>query len=100
METIKATSETVACTLTREDLKDVRAAWQKLLRSSLISRDLIPGGLRLQFTPGGETAMKQLIAIEKDCCKWITFELDGPTVSLTAAGDGAEAIQAMWVVGA
>ncbi|HET6309704.1 MAG TPA: hypothetical protein VFH00_01725 [Candidatus Nitrosotalea sp.] len=98
MSRIRATSETIACTLSADDLKDVQAAWQKLFRASLISRDLVPGGLRLTVHPGAETALRQLIDIEVDCCRWITFELDGPSVTMTAEGNGEEAIRGMWIV--
>jgi hypothetical protein len=96
MSRIRATSDTIACALSADDLKDVGAAWQKLFRTSLISRDLVPGGLRLAVHPGAEAALKQLIDIETECCRWITFELDGPSVAMTAEGDGEQVIRAMW----
>jgi predicted MarR family transcription regulator len=95
--TIKASSDDIACTLTRDDLKDVRAAWQKLFRTSLVSREPIPGGVRITVTPGGGAALQQLIDIERECCTWITFAVDGPSVALTAQGDGEQVIRAMWV---
>jgi hypothetical protein len=98
MSTIRATSQTIACTLSADDLKDVGAAWQKLFGTSLISRDLVPGGLSLTVHPGSELALRQLIEIEAECCKWITFELNGPSVTMTAEGDGEQAIRAMWIV--
>ncbi len=98
MATIRATSDTIACTLSADDLKDVGAAWQKLFRTSLISRDLVPGGLRLTVHPGADLALRQLIDIEAECCRWITFELNGPSVTMTAEGDGEQAIRGMWIV--
>jgi hypothetical protein len=98
METMKATSDTIACTLTADELKDVRASWQKLFRTWLVSRDLVPGGLRLTVVPSAESALRQLIDLERECCKWITFALDGPIVTMTAEGAGEQVIQAMWVV--
>lgn len=97
MERFEASSDTIACTLTAEDLEDTRRGWQKLFRTSLLSRDMVAGGLRLTFTPGGEVALRQLIDIESECCRWITFELDGPAVTMTAPGDGETAIRSMWV---
>jgi hypothetical protein len=47
---------------------------------------------------GSAEALRQLIEIERDCCRWITFELDGPTVSMTAKGAGAWALRAMWAI--
>ena len=86
------------CTLSSAELEDVGSAWQKLFRTTLLARDLVPGGLRLSFSPGGEEALRQLVEIESDCCRWITFELDGPSVTMTAEGEGEAAIRTMWVV--
>ena len=98
METFRATSDIVACSLSRTELEDTAAAWQKLLRLSLLSRDEVPGGLRLAFHPGSAEALRSLIDIERECCRWITFELDGATVTMTSPGAGASAIREMWVV--
>jgi hypothetical protein len=93
---IPATSDAIACTLTPQDLEDVGNAWQKLLRTSLVSREEVPGGLRLRFSPGGQEALGQLIDIERECCRWITFQLDGDGVAMTAPGHGEQAIRDMW----
>jgi hypothetical protein len=96
METIKATSETIMCTLSVGELKNVAAAWQRLFREWLVSRELVPGGLRITVVPNAEPALRQLVEREIDCCRWITFQFDGPSVTLTAAGVGERAIQEMW----
>jgi len=98
METYDATSDAIACTLTQDDLRETRNAWQKLFRLSLVSRDEVPGGLRLSLHPGSADALRQLIDIERECCRWITFVLDGPVVTMTSPGAGESAIRAMWVV--
>lgn len=98
MKTYRATSDTIACSLTPRDLEDVAASWQKLFRLSLISRDEVPGGLHFAFHPGSAEALAQLIDIERACCPWITFELDGPKVTMTASDAGEAAIREMWVV--
>ncbi|TMC55737.1 MAG: hypothetical protein E6J20_00040 [Chloroflexi bacterium] len=99
METYRATSDTIVCTLTTDELRDTRSAWQKLFRTALLSREEIPGGIRLVVNDGSAEALGRLIEIERDCCRWITFELDGPSVSMSAEGEGASAIRSMWVVG-
>lgn len=98
METFRATSRTIVCTLSKDELSDTRSAWQKLFRTALLVREEIPGGIRLIVNEGSAEALGQLIEIERDCCRWITFELDGSTVSLTAEGAGADALRQMWVV--
>ena len=98
METYRATSDIVACSLTRAELAETGAAWQKLFRLSLAARDEVPGGLRLAFHPGSAEALRQLIDIERECCPWITFELDGASVTMTSTEAGASAIREMWMV--
>lgn len=98
METIKATSETIMCTLSEVELEDASAAWRNLFRKWLVSRELVPGGLRLTVVPNAEPALRQLIEMEIECCRWITFTFAGPSVTLTALGEGEQAIRAMWVI--
>ena len=96
METLRATQDTIACTLTQDELKETQLAWTKLLKFSLVSREEFPGGLRLVVHPGSADALRQLVDIERQCCRWITFQLDGPSVTMTAVGPGETAIRELW----
>lgn len=93
----RATSEAVACTLTPGELRDTQAAWQKLIRQSLVSREEVQGGLRLEFHPRSEGALNRLIDVERECCRWISFRLEGPVVEMTATGEGEAAIRSLWL---
>src|SRR5438552_18971566 len=97
METYRATSATIVCTLTTDELRDTRSAWQKLFRTALMTREEIPGGIRLVVNDGSAEALRRLIETERDCCRWITFALDGPIVSMPADGDAPSAIPSMGV---
>ena len=88
--------EPIACTLTPDDLKDQTEAWRRMFRESLIERTEVPGGLRLEFHAGSADALRSLIDIERECCRWITFQLDGPVVTMTSPGEGEAAIREMW----
>ena len=96
METFRATSDTIVCTLSQDELRNTRAAWQKLFRTALLVREEIPDGIRLVVNDGSAEALRRLIEIERDCCRWITFELDGPVVTMTSPGAGEAAIREMW----
>ena len=96
METFRARTDVIACTLTPDDLQETEQAWRKLFRLSLISREEVPGGLRLEVHPGSAEALRSLIDIERECCQWITFELDGPVVTMTSPGTGEATIREMW----
>ena len=96
MEIYRARSDVIACTLSPDDLKETEAAWRKLMELSLMSRVEVPGGLRLEVHPGSAEALRSLVDIERDCCSWITFELDGPALTMTSAGAGEATIREMW----
>jgi hypothetical protein len=88
----------IVCTLTASDLKDRGAAWEKLLGSGLVERDRVPGGIRLTAAPGAATSLIQLIDLERECCAWIDFEVDGAAVTLTAEREGEAVLVSMFEV--
>ena len=96
--TYRARSEAIVCTLTSDELADTGSAWRKLFRTGLLSREEIPGGVRLVVNDGSAEALRQLVEIERECCQWITFDLEGPVVTMTADGAGESAIRDVWVI--
>ena len=84
------------CTLTAADLQDRGAAWAKLWASGLLHRERIEGGIRLHADPGAEQALLELIDLERECCAWIEYAVDGATVTLTAQGDGEPVLAEMF----
>lgn len=96
MTVYRATSATIACSLTASELEETESAWRKLARLSLLAREEIPDGVRLEFHPGSAAALRRLVDVERACCPWITFDLQGSLVSLTAPGPGATVIREMW----
>jgi len=88
----------IVCTLSASDLQDRQSAWNKLMGSGLVARDVVPGGIRLSPAPDAAAALLQLIDLERECCAWIQFEVgDGSVVTLTAEGDGAAVLGGMFV---
>jgi len=87
----------VVCTLTSSDLRDRGAAWRKLFASGLLNRDRVPGGIRLSAQPGAVEALRELIALERECCAWIDYEVDSTGATLTADGDGEAVLAGMFL---
>ena len=87
------------CTLTSADLKDRSGAWQKLFASGLLHRERVPGGIRLQAEPGAAQALAELIELERECCAWIDYQVDGSVVTLTAEGEGEAVLAGMFAPG-
>jgi hypothetical protein len=88
----------IACSLSAADVVKRQRLWRELLDTSLLARESIPGGLRLTVRPGAGTQLCALIDLERDCCPWITFAVDGESVTMTAVGDGEEALAQMFTV--
>ncbi len=86
----------IACSLTAQDLTDRGAAWRKLLEISLVAADRIPGGIRLSVHPGSAGSLRDLVALERECCPWIRSRLDGSGVTFTAQGAGEAALVEMF----
>ena len=94
-----AMSETppIVCTLSASDLQDRQGAWDKLMGSGLVARDVVPRGIRLSPAPGAAAALIQLIDLERECCAWIQFEVsERSVVTLTAEGAGEAVLAGMF----
>ena len=87
----------MVCTLTPRDLKDRGAAWRKLWGSGLLSREAVPGGIRLTAAPGATRALMDLIDLERECCAWIDYEVEGSSVTLTAGSEGEPVLAGMFL---
>jgi hypothetical protein len=88
----------IACTLSAADLVDRGFAWQKLLGSGLVKRDRVPGGIRLTAARGAAASLIELIDLERECCAWIDFDVEGPVVTLTADADGEAVLASMFEI--
>ncbi len=86
----------IACTLTAEELKDRGAAWNKLMSSGLVERDRVPGGIRLRAEPGASAALMELVDLERECCAWIQFDVQGNSVTVTADTAGETVLSTMF----
>jgi hypothetical protein len=50
----------------------------------------------LSADPGGAEALTELIELERECCSWIDYQLDGAAVTLTAEGEGEAVLAEMF----
>lgn len=64
------------CTLGTEELVDRRAAWDDVAAAS-VDRVRTESGLRARFrrSPDVSAALSALVAAERDCCGWASWEL-------------------------
>jgi hypothetical protein len=85
----------IACSLSPQDLSERQATWQSLMRSSLLARRRVAGGIRLTVRPDDAQAMHSLVELERQCCPWMKIVVTGDSVTVTADGDGEAVVVAM-----
>jgi hypothetical protein len=92
----------VACTLTTAGLAEQSGRWERLAARALTERAETEHGLRLSFRPepGAEQELRQLVAVENECCRWASWTVDTCTgqivVDARSAGDGIAALHNMF----
>jgi hypothetical protein len=89
----------VACTLGAGDLAGRLARWQAVAARAAGQRSVTGHGVRLSFTagPGVAAELRDLAALEADCCAfatWTVREHNGQ-VLVDVTGDSPEAITAV-----
>jgi hypothetical protein len=74
----------IACTLTSAELRARRAQVAALAEHALRCRD----GGRLVFDATAEPALRELVALEAECCPFLTLNLrrTGDALELTVTG--------------
>jgi hypothetical protein len=90
---------TIACTLTSTELRARREHIAGLARVALRSRRPAARGEQLVFDPAAAAALRELVALEAECCPFLTLDLrpasDGLVLTITGpeeAGSGARVL--------
>jgi hypothetical protein len=89
----------IACRLSPAALVDRGGAWRALLAEGLVSQERRPDGVRLLLQPATETRVRELVALEAECCEWFHGTVtpgELVTVDLVAKGHGVAVLQAMF----
>lgn len=92
----------VACSLAPGDLAPRRERWLRLSEQALLEQTPTPAGMRLRFrsVDGAEHELRELAALERDCCSFATWSVtsDGADLILdvTADGEGVAAVRALF----
>ena len=89
----------VACSLSQADLASRQQRWLLLGEHAHIDTVTTGSGLRLSFRnePTTEHELKELAALEQDCCTFADWSVHshGDTLVLDVSADSAEAIAAV-----
>lgn len=89
----------IACTLSPAAFADREGAWRAMLATWLVSYERRPDGVRLRLRPAAEDRVRDLVALEAECCAWFRGTVtrgELVTVDLVATGDGPVVLHAMF----
>jgi hypothetical protein len=92
----------VACTLTTAGLAEQAGRWERLAARALTERAKTEHGLRLSFRPepGAEEELRQLVAVENECCRWASWTVHAIAgrivLDARSTGDGIAALHSMF----
>lgn len=96
------TAGPVVCSLGGPELAGRFDEWRDLARRALVEREPHPAGAVVRYRRTAETAreLDRLIALETDCCAFLTFHLEslGDELRLTVTGpdQAAPLIRECW----
>ncbi len=93
------TDTPVACTLSGETMGERQRQWHDLAVRAFVERVETDCGLRLVFRaePGVEAELHELAALERECCAFAEWTVDGAVLEITGYGDeGVAAVKAMF----
>jgi hypothetical protein len=100
------TPSPVACSLDAGDLRTQEQRWAGLARAAGIDRAATVDGVTLTFRadPQVERELRELVAIENECCAWARWEVRaegdrGFVMQASADGDGAATLRSMFLRG-
>ena len=97
----------IACTLDERGMEDRLAEWNRVLADnsdlpeSVITRTVVPGGVRLEFATGADVnEIARLSVAEQDCCRFLSFALTvddrGIGLEVRAPDDGQAVVHALF----
>lgn len=92
----------VACALGAEGAAAQADRWVRLVREAGLGRAETADGLELRFrgAPEAERELRELVAVEGDCCAWARWEVrragDELVLRVTSTPEGAAALHVMF----
>jgi hypothetical protein len=92
----------IACGLGTEGAAGQAERWRRLGREAGLGRAETADGLEVRFRgdPAAERELRDLVAVESDCCAWARWEVgragDELVLRVTSSPAGAAALHAMF----
>jgi hypothetical protein len=61
-----------------------------------MSRGATVDGLRATFAAGTEAELKELVAVENECCAWALWTVEGTALTVSSFGEGIAAARQLF----
>jgi hypothetical protein len=97
MNNTPANIDAVACFLDGQAYRARLARIHALMEHALIARERLATSVRLRFRldDGVEANLKDLVALERQCCPFLAFELEQLSDELVLTISGSESVTAL-----
>jgi hypothetical protein len=97
MHNTPAKTDAVACFLDGQAYRARVARIQALMKQALIARERLETSVRLRFRRDAdvETPLKELVALEQECCPFLVFALDTLPGEMVLTISGPESAAAL-----
>ena len=82
----------ITCTLSERELARQRERWQGVGYRRWLTAD----GLRLTFDRFDGPELRELVALENECCAWAEWTVEGEAVVVRSTGYGVETLHGMF----
>ena len=76
METVKATTKDVVCTLTAAEQRARGDELRVTVARLIVSARETPRGYVLGFAPAARETVREFVAFERECCSFMTYTID------------------------
>src|SRR5262245_19248080 len=92
----------IACTLGSNDLRTQSERRTKLIAGAGTRRAITETGLRLHFRrdPAAERELRELVAVEAECCAWATWTVEADTnelvLEIRSTGHGVSVVHGLF----
>jgi hypothetical protein len=101
METVKATSDAVVCTLTDSEKRTRREELRAGVLALVTTVRETDDGYALGFAPRSIETVRELVAFESRCCSFMTYSIDDRDRSVTwlrlSGPDGTKDFVRAWL---
>lgn len=101
MKTTKATTGAVACALGASELRERREEFRTRLLDRIATAQETEDGYAFAFAPGSIDVVREFVALESECCGFMTYTVDdrdGQTWLTLSGPEGTkEFVREIWL---